>query len=140
MRFLILLLLSGASLAQAGDPNGLVPGRTTYVDMIAELGSPDRVEHTINGVNYHYDGVQINFSCPESRVINTISFLRSGLFNLVEGIDVGSYQVEARATIARISGDESFMIDLDRRTAYWIQNGVVSRIVVARPGAMKGTE
>ena len=140
MRFSVLLLLLGAGLAQAGDPNSLLPGRTTYEEMTAEPGAPDRVEHTIDGVNYHYDGIRVNFSCPDSRVINSILFLRSGLFSLVEGIDVGSYQVEARATIARIGGDERFMIDLDRRIAYWIREGVVWRIVVARPGALKGTE
>ena len=144
MRKLISLLVSCYLIFFA--VNGLAgtylnPGVDGYSEMLNTLGRPLKIETTSDGKNYYYKDVIVNISGSDQSTIMTVSYLKPNVYQKYLNLDVGMTAEAIKWQLddyyEHKESTYHFITDYRRSLIFWIEKGVVSKMVQARPNSLK---
>lgn len=119
----------------------LNPGVDGYSEMLNVLGRPLKAETTSDGKNYYYKDVIVNISGSDQATILSVTYLKPNVYQKYLNLDVGMTTEAIKWQLDDYYEHKErtyhFITDYRRSLIFWIEKGVVSKMVQARPNSLK---
>lgn len=109
-----------------GKYEGIQVGVSSKNQVVNLKGKPIRKSVVLSDETFHYDGFQIRF---DRNTVSTISIVNPE-YSDPNGISVGFSQIVLEAVL-KSEVVKDTLVDKNKGIIYWVENGVVSKIVIA---------
>lgn len=110
---------------------GLVTGKSTLAEVEAKLGKIKSTETTVDGKNYRFEQVTVNFSGEDPTKIGTIAITSDKNYKSLAGVSLGEGVESLESKIPHVQAKRRYHIDRKEGVVYWTDGEKVVVIVLA---------